>query len=203
MLEADKLGLVGGIGIKASGMVAESRSQMVGMNVSMDVSVADIIPTDKISHAIGDTEKDTLVGVSVAFEGEIPGDALFIYTPGAAREFAGILLAGMESGAPADGKILSDMEESALLELTNIITSGFIDVWAAEFKVILTQLPPSIPANPLTDVMGEIGGRLETTDNLSLVFDSTLKLTDINVDLNILVLPDLDVVQLAIDEVAG
>ena len=203
MLEVNKLGLVGGIGIKASGMVAESLSQMVGMKVSMDVSMADIVSTDKISHAIGVTDKDTLVGVRVAFEGNVPGDMLCIYTPNAAKEFAGILLAGMEDEPPEAGKILSDMQESALLELTNISTSGFIDVWAEELKVVLTQQPPIFHTNSLPKVMGEIGGRFEGNDDLSLVFDSTLKVTDINVDLNILVLPDLDAVQLAVEKIAG
>ena len=195
MLALGKLGRLNDMGEKSSETVATSLSGMVGMDVSMDVAGANIVTVEEIINIIGFEEDEVVAGAYVSFEGEIGGSALCIYRPDAAKEFAGILLAGMEDEPPEEGKILSDMQESALLELSNVITSGFIDTWANELQLSLTQHPPVVVYDFLPTIMQQIMMEIAETSDYTIAFDTRLLLPDMNIGLDVIVMPDINAIE--------
>ncbi|RJS72213.1 MAG: hypothetical protein CW694_03370 [Candidatus Syntrophoarchaeum sp. WYZ-LMO15] len=192
MLALGKLVWLNEMGKKASEMVAASLSGMVGMDVTMEVASAAIVAVNEILNVVEFGPEDVAVGVYVGFEGEIGGSALCLYRPEDGKAFAGILLAGIEDDhSSSDGKILSDMEESALLELSNVITSGFIDAWADELKLALTQHPPALVHDFVPAIVEQIMTDIAQKSAYTIAFNTRLLVTDMNIGLDILVLPDV------------
>jgi chemotaxis protein CheC len=196
LLALRKLGRLNDMGEKVSEMVAASLSGMVGIDVSMDVAAANIVTVEEVIGVIGFGPDDVVAGVYVSFDGEIGGSTLCIYTSDAAMEFAEILLAGIEDNPPEEGQILSDVQESALLELSNVITSGFIDTWANELELALTQYPPVIVYDYLPTIMQQIMMEIAETSEYTIAFDTRRMLTDMNFGLDIIVLPDINAIEM-------
>jgi len=174
------------MGDNSASMVMESLSEMLCMAVEMDVSVVHV----EMIKGIPDILKlpiDVVVGAYVGFSGKISGTVLTILSIESAREMADILLAGMDDDEPLE--YLTEMQESAILEIGNIMTSPFIDVMADALSMELTQSPPAIACETLGSLISlSMDGANES--DFAIVFNSALHVVDQNINCNILMLPD-------------
>ncbi len=108
------------------------------------------------------------------------------------------MLAGM-GDEPTEGEVLSEMQQSAVEEIGNIITSSFIDVWANEFETPLTQTPPAFVCDYVPSVIDAALARASEKGDFAVVFNSAIHITDQDIDCHILVLPDPDKMQIVFD----
>ena len=151
-IQLDVLQEVGNIG---AGNAATALSQLLNEKVDMTVPAVKIIPFDDIFSKIG--VEEVVIGVIVRVLGDIPGNILFTLEKEAALKIIS-KLTGEEQ------EVISELGNSALCEIGNIISSSFMNAIA---KLTNLTLMPSVPAVAL-DMMGAI---LSTTFIESGQFD--------------------------------
>lgn len=151
-LQLDALSEVGNIG---AGNAATALSQLINKKIDMTVPAINIVPFDDIFSSIGGDE--IVVGVIVRVLGEIPGNILFVFEKDTALNLVEILTGSKE-------EYLSDMGNSVICEIGNIISSSYMNA-IAKFTGITVM--PSVPAVTY-DMLGAI---LSTTFIESGQFD--------------------------------
>jgi chemotaxis protein CheC len=186
MVELESLETLKEMGDNSASMVVESLSEMLCMAVEMDVSAVHV-DTIKGIPDILKLSGDVIVGAYVGFSGKISGTVLTVLSVESAREMADILLAGMDEEEPLE--YLTEMQESAILEIGNILTSPFIDVMADALSMELTQSPPAIACDALNSLINQSLNGSDDSD-FAIVFNSALHVVDQNINCNILMLPD-------------
>lgn len=139
-MQLDVLQEVGNIG---AGNAATSLSQLLNQKVDMTVPSVNIIPFDDIFSKIG--VEEVVIGVIVRVLGDIPGNILYTLDKETALKFISKLL-GEEQ------EEITEIGNSALCEIGNIISSSFMNAIAKLTNLVLT---PSVPAVAL-DMMGAI-----------------------------------------------
>jgi Chemotaxis protein CheC, inhibitor of MCP methylation len=151
-LQLDALSEVGNIG---AGNAATALSQLINKKVDMTVPAINIVPFDDIFSSIGGDE--IVVGVIVRVLGDTPGNILFVFEKDTALNLVEILTGQQE-------EYLSDMGNSVICEIGNIISSSYMN---AISKFTGLTLMPSVPAVTY-DMLGAI---LSTTFIESGQFD--------------------------------
>ncbi|MCB2359392.1 chemotaxis protein CheC [Clostridium estertheticum] len=151
-IQLDVLQEVGNIG---AGNAATALSELLNEKVDMSVPTVKIIPFDDIFSSI-DVEV-VVVGVVVRVLGDIPGNILFTLEKDVALKIISKLV-GKEQ------QQITELGDSALCEIGNIISSSFMNAIAELTKL---EVRPSVPAVAL-DMMAAI---LSTTFIESGQFD--------------------------------
>ena len=185
------------LGDESANMVIESLAEMTAMDVIMEVSAVNMTEIEQIPATVGITD-DAMIGLYVRFTGDLPGSVLILISIESAQKLADIMLAGM-GDEPAEGEVLSEMQQSAVEEIGNIITSSFIDVWANTFGTGLTQTPPAFVCDFVPSILDAALARASEGGDFAVVFNSAIRITDEDIDCHILVLPDPDRMQIMFD----
>ncbi len=139
----DVLREIGNIG---AGNATTALAQMLGCKVDMAVPQVRLLEFSEVGTIMGG-EEQIMAGIYLMVEGDITGSILFLLNKESARKLIGKLM-GMESV----GEQLTEMEQSALKEIGNIITASYLNSLS-----MLTQLViyPSVPALSI-DMAGAI-----------------------------------------------
>ncbi|MCM8710947.1 chemotaxis protein CheC [Clostridium sp. SYSU_GA19001] len=151
-VQLDALKEVGNIG---AGNAATALSQIINKKIDMTVPAVNIVPFDTVFSRIGGEE--IVVGVIVRVLGDTPGNILFIFEKEVALDFIEILLGQREEE-------ISEMGNSVLCEIGNIISGSFMNAIARFTNLLIV---PSVPAVSC-DMLGAI---LSTTFIESGQFD--------------------------------
>jgi chemotaxis protein CheC len=102
---------------------------------------------------------------------------------------------GDMAGAEPSAEGFSDMERSAIQEIGNIMTSGFIDGWANVLDTTIDMSTPSFIFGPASDIVDEMGGWPD--EEIAFVVDSHIVASDADVEVTVYTFPQLaDLVQL-------
>lgn len=130
----DVLREIGNIG---AGNATTALAHMLNCKVDMYVPQVRLLDFKDVGTIMGG-EEQIMAGVYLMVEGDITGSILFVLEKESARKMVAMLL-GMENS----GDELSEMEQSALKEIGNIITASYLNSLST-----LTQLKiyPSVPA---------------------------------------------------------
>lgn len=151
-LQLDALREVGNIG---AGNAATALSQLINKKVDMTVPAINIVPFESIFDRIGGEEE--VVGVVVRVLGYTPGNILFVFEKDISLNLVETLTGMKETE-------ITEMGNSVLCEIGNIISSSFMNA-IARFTNLLIM--PSVPAVS-NDMLGAI---LSTTFIESGQFD--------------------------------
>ncbi|WP_128475895.1 chemotaxis protein CheC [Halorussus pelagicus] len=103
---------------------AENLTGMTGIETAVDVTEVTLASAADLAR------HDRRVGVAIDFEGGIDGTSLLSFSPEAVEVLLDTLL-------PGDG-----VEESAIAEVGNIVTSGFVEGWADQLDATIDIAPP-------------------------------------------------------------
>ncbi len=154
-MQLDALKEVGNIG---SGNAATALSQLINKKVDMTVPAVNIVPFETIFSRIGGEE--VVIGVIVRVLGDTPGNILFVFEKEGALNL-------IETLTGQRDEITSEMGNSVLCEIGNIISGSFMNA-IARFTNLLIM--PSVPAVSY-DMLGAI---LSTTFIESGQFDDSV-----------------------------
>ena len=163
--------------------VADHLAQLVGVETEMQITKINVIDVEDLGAHLG-TEKR--VGVNVPLLEAPHGSVLLLFGDESAKKLASI----MTGGADPDGPGYSEMERSAIKEVGNIMTSGFIDGWANVLgRTIDISTPQLLRASgdAIVDHCVDAGGQ-----EIAMVFDSTLKAPDADIEVTIYTFPDVE-----------
>jgi chemotaxis protein CheC len=117
VIEKDALKEIGNIG---AGNAVTALSKMIGKRIDMYVPIVSILPFNSVTSMIGG-EENPVVGLFLRFDGDIEGNIMFILS----KEDA-ISILNFFFTLDDNKDSFNDMEESALLELGNILAGSYI-----------------------------------------------------------------------------
>ena len=114
----DVLKEIGNIG---AGNATTALSQMMGTKVDMKVPQVKLMEFKEVGTTMGG-EDQIVAGIYLVVEGDINGSIMFMQRKDSARAMISKLM-----GMPIEGDDFSEMEQSALKEIGNIITGAYLN----------------------------------------------------------------------------
>ncbi|MFC6722705.1 chemotaxis protein CheC [Halobacteriaceae bacterium SHR40] len=181
-LEVDvrKLEIFNRVSKEGSRRVAESLSQMSGLDAEIEVAKINVLHMDDVKTHLGD---DEAVGIHVELTESPYGYVLFLLDPADSKRLA----QSMIPGESKSGSGFSDMERSAMQEIGNIMTSGYIDGWANVLDTTINMGTPNFTYGPSHRIIEKMGGWPD--EEIVFVLDSEITTGDANVDLTVYTFP--------------
>ncbi|WP_432206776.1 chemotaxis protein CheC [Paenibacillus lautus] len=140
----DVLKEVGNIG---AGNAATALSRLLNKPIDMAVPKVQLLPFEQIAESVGGSEQ-LVLAVFLRVEGNAPGNLFFIMSPEAGKNLL-LNLAGIEVSEEAP---FSEMEQSALCEIGNILSGSYLSSLADFTNLSMT---PTVPALAM-DMAGAI-----------------------------------------------
>jgi chemotaxis protein CheC len=184
-IDIRKLGLFNRMAKEGGNTVANHLNQMTGMDTEMEITKINFLEISDIKTHVGHEEQ---IGIHIEMLERPYGHILFLIGSADAKNLAHGMIGEMgETSGPDDG--FTDMEQSAIQEIGNIMTSGFIDGWANVLKTTIDISPPSFvfgPGSGMVDDLVDQGG-----EEMALVFDSRVHAPEADVDLTVYTFPEL------------
>ncbi|WP_129115112.1 chemotaxis protein CheC [Halegenticoccus tardaugens] len=166
-IPVDKLSVFNRMTKRGAERAAENLSTMTGVETAVDVSRVTFVPIEEAPRRVGD---EPTVGVVIGFDGLPSGYLLFLLDEDSASRVVDALV----PGASADDG-LGEMGESAIKEVGNVMTSGFIDGWANVLGTTIDHTPPEFVHDMGSTVMSPVVGQLGRTQDFVFVVDSTIR----------------------------
>jgi chemotaxis protein CheC len=181
-VDVRKLDLFNKIAKEGSNQVASSLSQMTGLDAGIELSKINFLHIDDVKTHLGQAKQ---VGIFVELTESPYGYVLFLLDPADSKRLAQEMVPG-ESGDHAG---FSDMERSAIQEIGNIMTSGYIDGWANVLDTTIDMSTPSFVYGPSSKVIEKMGGWPD--EDIVFVLDSQITAAGTDVDLTVYTFPEL------------
>ncbi len=139
----DVLREIGNIG---TGNATTALSQMLNCKVDMNVPQVKLLEFSHVGELMGGEEL-IMAGIYLGVEGDIKGSILFLLEKDSAQKLVERLL-----GTTSSGEEMSEMEQSALKEIGNIITASYLNSLSTLTNLMIY---PSVPALSI-DMAGAI-----------------------------------------------
>ena len=190
-VDVRKLELFNEMAKEGATTVSNHLNQLSGLHTEIEVSKINFLDMADVRTHLGDHEQ---VGIYVELTEAPYGYVLFMLEPAGSKRLAQGMVGDMGSGEPAEG-FFTDMERSAMQEIGNIMTSGFIDGWANVLDTTIDMSTPSFIFGPASDIVDEMGGWPD--EEIAFVVDSHIVASDADVEVTVYTFPQLaDLVQL-------
>ncbi|WP_254272851.1 chemotaxis protein CheC [Haloarcula marina] len=184
-VDVRKLDLFNQMAKEGSGTVADHLGQLTGLDARVHTSQINFLDIDDVKTHIG---TDRQVGIYVELTEPPYGYVLFMLDPADSKRLAGAMLGGMGDGG--DGAGFSDMERSAMQEIGNIMTSGFIDGWANVLDTTIDMGTPNFVLGPASGIVDKMGGWPDS--ELVFVIDSKIVVEDDDLGMTVYTFPELE-----------
>jgi chemotaxis protein CheC len=180
-VQADAIQELGNIG---AAHAATTLSQMVGSTVQMSVPGIKAIDISELGSFMGE---ESAAMVVFELQGEIPhgGFVIFYITRESAIRLTNTMLGLTDMNRP-----MNEMDESALLEVGNIMVSAFLDATAELLGFVMLPSPPSMTIDMAHAAMSSlIAGLGEEIDEV-LLFSTELTCEEHKIDSDIIMMPE-------------
>ena len=184
MLDIRKLRLFNQMAKQGANTVADHLSQMTGMETEMEITKINFLDIADIKTHIGHEKQ---VGIHIELVEQPHGYILFLFSAKSAKQLAHGMMGGM--GEASSGGF-SDMEKSAVQEIGNIMTSGFIDGWANVLNTTIDISTPRFNYGPGSQMVDDLVG--SPRDEMALVFDSRVHAPESDVEVSVYTFPELE-----------
>lgn len=192
-VQKDVLKEIGNVG---AGNSATALSQIINRRIDMEVPRVSIVPLSEVPELVGGPDK-MVVGVFLRVYGKAPSNILFLMPKESAFYLVDMLM-GKNNG---DTKNLDFMDESALMEIGNILSGAYLN---ALYSFTNISLLPSIPALAM-DMAGAILSvvlvQLGQMGDHALVIETEFKTDDDGIRGHFFLVPDsgsLDIILSAV-----
>jgi chemotaxis protein CheC len=180
-VQADAIQELGNIG---AAHAATTLSQMIGSTVQMSVPGIKAIDIADLGSYMGE---ESAAMVVFELQGEIQhgGFVIFYITRESAIRLTNTMLGLTDMNRP-----MNEMDESALLEVGNIMVSAFLDATAELLGFIMLPSPPSMTIDMAHAAMSSlIAGLGEEIDEV-LLFSTELTCEEHKIDSDIIMMPE-------------
>lgn len=145
---------------------AHNITTMTGLETEVEINRMSFVPIDDVPAEIGDQR---YVGTVMEYAGKPSGYLAILFD----RPSAEAVVDGLIPTETTDG--WSEMERSAMKELGNIMTSGFIDGWANVLESSIDHSPPTFVSDMGSSIMSPIVGRMAQTQEHAFLLDSIIR----------------------------
>ena len=182
------------MGDKGAERAVESLSMMLDTDVNMNISSVNMVSLITIPDIVG---SDEVVSLFSPFTGAVSGSMFCLLSPDSTKKIASVLLGDFDN--EESDEMFDEMQQSAAAEIGNIITSSFVDVWADTFGIELSHEPPTFTYDFADAIVDNVLIEASQSSDFVIFFNSTLKVTNMDIDFNILMMPDTDSLQKVFD----
>ncbi len=177
----DVLREIGNIG---AGNAMTALSQMLQSKVDMQVPQVRLLEFSEVGAMVGG-EEQLMVGVLLGVEGDITGSIMFLVELQAAKGLVKKMMMGYDSGQPG----LDEMETSAMMELSNIITGAYLNSLATLTNLCIFPTPPSLTVDMAGAILSPAIMFGELGDNILMI--QSRFFDEVEVDGYFILIPDL------------
>jgi chemotaxis protein CheC len=175
-LQLDALRELANVG---SGTASTALSSMLGRSVDISVPAARVLPMADAVGTIGDPEAEaTAVVLSVV--GDMGASVLLLFAPNDAALMCGML--GVEAG--------TELGESALQEIGNIVGTSYINALAAMTGMALEPTPPATATDMLGAMVQTVLAERAGASDTALLLDSELVVEGEDCSVSFLLVPE-------------
>ena len=180
-IQSDAIQELGNIG---AAHAATTLSQMLGSTIEMSVPAVTVV---ELSHLADYMGEESAAMVAFELQGDIPhgGYILFYITRESAIRMTNTMLGLTETNRP-----LSEMDESVLLEVGNIMVSAFLDATAELLGFVMLPSPPALTIDMAHAAMQSLIAQMQEETNEVLLFSTELTCEEYKVDSDIIMMPE-------------
>ena len=180
-VQADAIQELGNIG---AAHAATTLSQMLGSTIEMSVPSIKVVDLSQLGQYMGE---ESAAMVAFELQGDIPhgGYILFYITRESAVRMTNTMLGQTEINRP-----LSEMDESALLEVGNIMVSAFLDATAELLGFVMLPSPPALTIDMAHAAMQSLIAQMQEETNEVILFSTELVCEEYKVDSDIIMMPE-------------
>jgi len=180
-IQSDAIQELGNIG---AAHAATTLSQMLGSTIDMSVPAVTVVDLSHLAEYMGE---ESAAMVAFELQGDIPhgGYILFYITRESAIRMTNTMLGMTETNRP-----LSEMDESALLEVGNIMVSAFLDATAELLGFVMLPSPPALTIDMAHAAMQSLIAQMQEETNEVLLFSTELTCEEYKVDSDIIMMPE-------------
>jgi chemotaxis protein CheY-P-specific phosphatase CheC len=177
----DKLSVFNEMTKEGTRRAAEKITTMTNIDTEVDVSRLTFVPIDDVEDHAADGQR---IG-AVSKLKMAPGGFIAILFDAPSAKRVGDALLPME----VDGDGLTDHHRSAIEEIGNIMTSGFIDGWANSMDRKIQHEPPDIVEDSGAATLGSLAQQLEDGQEYAFILDSTVQTSEGELNCDLFALP--------------
>jgi chemotaxis protein CheC len=179
--QADAIQELGNIG---AAHAATTLSQMLGSTIEMSVPAIKVIDLSQLGKYMGE---ESAAMVVFELQGDIPhgGYILFYITRESAVRMTNTMLGMTEINRP-----LSEMDQSALLEVGNIMVSAFLDAAAELLGFVMLPSPPALTIDMAHAAMQSLIAQMQEETDEVLLFSTELSCEEYKIDSDIIMMPE-------------
>ena len=179
----DVLREIGNIG---AGNAMTALSQMLQCKVDMKVPQVRLLGFNEVGTLMGG-EEQLMVGVYLAVEGDITGSIMFLVQMDSAKHLVNKLMMGMGSDEPG----LSEMELSAMKEVSNIITGAYLNSLSMLTNLMIYPSPPELTMDMAGAILSVPAIEFGTIGDKILLIQSQFY-DEVEIDGYFILIPDLE-----------
>jgi chemotaxis protein CheC len=182
VVQADAMQELGNIG---AAHAATTLSTMLSSTVSMSVPAIKAVDLAELGNYIGD---ESAAMVVFELQGEIQhgGYIIFYITRESAMRLTNTML-----GMTDTERDFNEMDQSALLEVGNIMVSAFLDATAELLGFIMLPSPPALSIDMAHAAMESLIAQLGEEVDEVLLFSTELICAEHKIDSDIIMLPEI------------
>lgn len=165
-MEYDALKELGNIG---TGHATTALAEMTGVRIAIRVPDISVIPITEIPGLAN--EEEMMAGLFFELSGDTTDYIQLLFAQDSALALVDILM-GREIGSTG---ALSEMDESALMEIGNILTSAFATAWADFLGITLITSPPTLAFDMAGAVMDYVLATVGMVADQVILFKTVFK----------------------------
>ncbi len=193
-LSVDKLSVFNEMTRAGAQRAASKVTQMTGIDTDVEISRLTFVPVADVTRYVTD---DRRIGTFTELQAPPNGFIAILFDPASARTVGDALLP-ME----IDAEGVTDHHRSALEEIGNIMTSGFIDGWANTLDRKIQHHPPELIEDSAATTLGALVADLPAGQEYAFILDSTVRTPDQAIECNLFAIPETESFHTVLDEMS-
>lgn len=184
-IEYDVLTEIGNIG---AGNATTALSQLINARIDMCVPKVDLLGFSELAEIVGGAE--TLVaGILLSLEGDVDGMMLFVLESSAAHLLVDQLMGCVSGDNKSD---FSEMEESALMEIGNIIAGAYLSSISELTNMKITSSVPYLSVDMAGAILSVPAIEFGKLGDKALLIESRFKDLDVDISGYFILIPTLE-----------
>jgi chemotaxis protein CheC len=166
---------------------ATALSTMIGSTIMISVPRVSVLKVEDVPPVVSSHE-EPVAAVLLHMLGDLTGRTLLVFPCVAARRLAEMLL----QREPSGGTDLGEIEQSAVMEVGNILSSAFMYALAEFLGMMLIPSPPALSIDTSSAVLIDAHNRFALNAEQALFVESEFLLNELDEKLRgfFLLLPD-------------
>ena len=175
--------------------VAKTATTLTGIDTSVEIRRLNFVSLETIPE---DVANEKLVGVAFEFDGTPSGYLLFLFDEESAREIMDAMVPGPSTSSADEG--FGEMGRSAIMELGNIMASGFLDGWANVLDTTIDHSTPEFIHDIGAAAVDPVIIQLGESQDYAFVFDTNVVADGREFNCEVYAIPDEDDLERALND---